>query len=186
MPAIPIIALAASAAGTIYGAVEANNAAKKAAQVDQATANYNAKYDEAEAAQLDLDTQQNIRTERAANQVYLSKQAASYASAGVSATSGSALDAQLVNAGRMEQQIQQQWVNSNQKQQQLYSEASVGVLEGNAKAEADRMQGTLALINGGTKLAGLAFTGYQAGVFNFGGSDYAKSDFALSGVGGAN
>lgn len=164
MPAA--IPLAIYAAGTAYSAIQQNKAARNAAAVDQATAEYNARYDEAQAAQLDLDTIQNIRTERQEAKVYLSKQEASYAAAGVLADSGSALDAQIVNAGRFEQKIQQQWVNMNQQRQSLYSAARVGRLEGAARASADRMSGTIALINGGTSIARSMFGAYEQGVFS--------------------
>lgn len=179
MPAVIPIALAAVSAGaTIYGAVQQNNAARSAAQVDTAAADYNARYDIAAAQQLDLDTQQNIRTARAENVTYLSRQAASYAAAGVLANSGSPLHAQITNAGRMEQQIQQEWVNSQQKQQQYASSARIGRLEGAAKAESDRMSGTLALINGGATLARNAWAAYDSGVFS--GSVTKKTAPALS------
>lgn len=170
MPAIPIIAAVVSVAGTVYSASQQNKAANNAAQVDTATANYNAKYDEAQAAQLELDTRQNIRTERQDAAVYLSKQEVGYAAAGVLANTGSALDAQIKNAGRFEQKIQQDWVNMNQKQQSLYSSAKVGRLEGAAQASADRMQGKIALINGGVGAARSIFGAYQSGVFSGGGS----------------
>lgn len=167
MPAvIPIAALVISAGATVYSASQQNKAAKSAAQVDTATADYNARADMAMAAQLDLDTHQNVRTARAEDRVYLSRQEASYAAAGVLATTGSPLHAQITNAGRMEQQIQQQWVNSQQKQQQLASRSKVGILEGAAQASADKSVGSLALINGGAKLAGTAFGAYQSGIFS--------------------
>lgn len=172
MPAIIPIAIAvASTAATVYGTVQASKAAKNAAAVDNSVAGYNARLDEAMAAQSDLDTQANIRTEREQNAVYLSKQHASYAAAGVIANSGSALDAQLTNVGRMEQQIQQQWVNNNQNMQRLASSASVGRLEGNARAEADRAQGTIAMINGVSKASSQLFGAYSSGSFSglFGG-----------------
>lgn len=160
------IALGISATATIYGTLQKKKAADAAAQVDQATANYNAKYDEALAKQLDLDTIQNIRTERANAAVYLSRQEAGYAGAGVLATSGSPLHAMITNAGRFEQRIQQDWVNSQQKQQQYYAAAKVGRLEGEAKASADRMQGTIALINGAAQLGGTLASAYGQGMFN--------------------
>ena len=167
------IALAAvavgSAAATTYGAIEQNKAARNAAEVDQATAAYNARYDDAMAAQLDKDTQANITTERQNDAVYLSKQEASYASAGVLATSGSALHTQITNAGRMEQQIQQEWVNSQQKQAQYDSAAAVGQLEGQAQASADRLSGSIALINGAGRVASQLGSAYMSGVFSGGG-----------------
>ncbi len=152
---------------TAYGSYKQKKAADSAAQVDTATAAYNAKYDETMAAQLDLDTRQNILTQQAEDKVYLSRQEASYAAAGVLANTGSALDAQITNAGRFEQKIQQEWVNSNQKQQQYAAAAHVGILEGNARASADRMSGSIALINGGAKVLSLANQDYQSGVFSF-------------------
>ena len=171
MPAVILAGVAVGA--TIYGAVEQKKAADNAAQVDTATAAYNAKYDTAMAAQLDEDTQANIQTERQNDKVYLSKEAASYASAGVLATSGSALDAQITNSGRMEQQIQQQWVNANQKEQSYASQAAAGVAYGYAQSESDRMTGSIALINGGAKLASMGYQDYQSGVFS--GTDTSSS-----------
>lgn len=168
---MPLALAAVAVAGTAYSAYSSYEGSKKAASVDEATAQYNAKYDESLAAQLDLDTQQNIRTERQDASVYLSREAASYASAGVLSTSGSALHAQITNAGRFEQRIQQDWVNSQQKQQEYYSKAKVGILEGQAQASADRMQGSIALINGAAKVAGSLYGDYQSGMFSglFGG-----------------
>lgn len=163
---MPAALLVTSIALTAYSGYEQKKAADSAAQVDTATANYNAKYDLAMADQLDLDTQQNIRTERQDDAVYLSREAASDAAAGVLATTGSPLHAQIINAGRMEQKIQQDWVNSNQKQQSYAAAAKVGQLEGSARANADRMSGTIALINGGAKIAGSIYGGYKSGVFS--------------------
>lgn len=163
---VAVTATTASAGLAAYGAIQQNKAARNAASVDQATADYNARADIAAANQLDLDTQENIRTQRDDNSIYLSRQAASYAAAGVLSNTGSALHAQITNAGRMEQQIQQAWVNSNQKQQQYAAAAKVGRLEGAARAEADRAQGTIALINGGAKIASSVFGASQSGIFS--------------------
>lgn len=155
---------------TVYGAIEQSKASKNAAQVDTATAAYNAKYDDEMAAQLDMDTLANIDTERQNDKVYLSKQEASYASAGVLATSGSPLAAQITNAGRMEQRIQQEYVNSQKKQESLYSQAAVGVAYGAAQAASDRTSASIALIDGGAKVAGMLGSDYESGVFKGGGS----------------
>lgn len=163
---MPLPLLIASVVATGYSAYSQNKAAHNAAQVDTAVADHNAKIDEVQAQQLDLDTLQNIRTQRASNAVYLSQQEASYAAAGVDTSGGSPLHAMITNAGRMEKQIQQEYTNSQQKQQQLYSSAKIGVLEGAAQAEADRARGTIALIDGGAKIAGSLYGGYQSGVFD--------------------
>ena len=163
MPAPLAVAAIVSTGVSAYGQYQAS---RRAAAVDNATAQYNANVDKAQAHQLDINTLENIRTEREQNKQYLSREAASYASAGVLATSGSALHAQVVNAGRLEQRIQQQYVDAQQKQQQLYAQAAIGKAEGQAQAEADRLSGNLALINGGAKMAGIGYEAYQSGVFN--------------------
>lgn len=171
------MALAATAlVATGVSAYGQYRAGKSAAAVDEATAQYNANVDKVQAQQIDLDTQQNIRTERQANAQYLSRQAASYANAGVLATSGSALHAQVTNAGRMEQQIQQQYLNSQQRQQQLYSSAAIGVAEGAAEASADRMRANLALIDGGAKMASMLASDIQSGAFGGGGGKLPEGD----------
>ena len=181
-------ALVVSVGATVYSSIQQKKAADQAASIDTSTADYNARYDEATAEQLDYDTQHNIEVERQNDQVYLSKEAVSYAAAGVLATSGSALDAQITNVGRMEQQIQQTWVDSQQKQQQIRSQAQKGILYGQDQAAADKMSGTLALVNGGAHLAGMAFNAYNSGTFNFGSSggavaptsDDLSRDFVVS------
>lgn len=163
---MPVVLAVVAVAATAYGAVESNQASHNAAAVDNATADYNNKYDQSMAQQLDLDTLENIDTERQDDAVYLSRQAASYASAGVLATSGSPLHAQITNAGRFEQQIQQKYINSQQQQQQYYSQGKAGIAAGAAQADADRQSGSIALIDGGAKIAGMGYQDYKSGVFN--------------------
>lgn len=165
---MPLAFFVASAALTAYGAIKKNQAAKQAAAVDSAVADYNARTDEATSAQIDLDTQENIRTQREDNAVYLSRQASSYAAAGVLSNTGSALDAQIKNVGRMEQGIQQRWVDLNAQQQKLAASARIGRLEGAARSDSDKAEGTLALINGGAQIARSAYGAYDSGVFSGG------------------
>jgi len=163
-PALPAIFAGASAVATGISAYGQYKSSRSAAAVDIATAEHNAQIDRVQANQIDLDTQQNIRTQRQENAVYLSNQAASYAAAGVLSTSASPLHAQIVNAGRMEQKIQQEYVNAQQKQQSLYSQATIGIAEGQARAKADRNAGNLALIDGAAKMAGMAFMAFGGGL----------------------
>lgn len=159
-------AVIVGAGATVYGAVQTNKAARQAAQVDTATAQFNAQYDESLAKQLDFDTIQNVRTMRADAASYISRQHASYAAAGVLANAGSPLHAQITNAGRLEQQIQQEYVNSQQKQKSYYEQAKAGVAMGEARAYSDRVSGKLALINGAAKASSSLFGAYNAGVFS--------------------
>ena len=171
-PLLPAIFAGASAVATGVGAYGQYKASRQAAAVDMATAQYNANVDKAQAQQIDYNTLQNIRTERQENASYLSRQAASYASAGVLSSSGSALDAQITNAGRIEQRIQQQYVDAQQKQQQLYSQAAIGIAEGKAQAQADKAAGNMALIDGGARIAGTLFGATQSGAFSGLGSKF--------------
>jgi hypothetical protein len=66
----------------------------------------------------------------------------------------------------MEQRIQQQYVDSQQKQQQLYSQAAITRAEGMAQAEADRAAGRQALFDGGAKIAGTLFAAGMGGAFS--------------------
>lgn len=177
MPAVVPIALGLSAAATVYGASQQKRAADQAAQVDTAAADYNARLDRAQEKQIDLDTVQNIRTERQNAAMLLSRQAASYAASGVLATTGSPMHVQVTNAGRLEQRIQQQWQDAQFRMQTLESQARMGIAAGAAQAASDRMRGTIALIDGGAKLAGMAFRAYQGGMFGgtSGGSSAAVS-----------
>lgn len=164
-------ALVIAGVGTAYSAVSSYQSARGAAVVDRATGVLNQRYDQALAQQLDLDTQENIRTDRAEAGVYLSRQHASYASAGVIADSGSALMTQIVNAGRFEKQVQQKWNTSTRQQEQYYSEGISGRLSSEARAVSVTKAGTIALVNGGAHLAGLAFSAYRTGVFSGLGGD---------------
>jgi hypothetical protein len=166
---IGIGAVVLSAGTTFYGMQQQKKAANQAAQVDTDVADYNARYDLAAAAQLDYNTQGNIRTMRDEANVYMSRQDASYASAGVLSTTGSALASRIANAGRFEQKAQQEWLDSQQKQQSYASAALVGRLEGSEKASSDRMQGTIAQINGWAKIASTVGGAYANGTFSGGG-----------------
>ncbi len=159
------IGVGVAVAGTVYGAVEQNRSARGAAMVDRATGAWNARYDEALAAQLDLDTIQNVRTEREEQGVYLSRQQVSYAAAGVLSDSGSALMAQIQNVGRFEQQIQQKWVDAERQQQGLYAKAKAGILGAEGQAISDQAQGRIALVNGAASASGQLISAQRAGVF---------------------
>ncbi len=160
MSGIAIGVAAFSIGATAYGAIQSNKADQNAAAVDTATAQFNARVDYENAEQIDLNTQQNIDTERQSDATYLSREAAGYAASGVLATTGSALRSQITNVGRMTQRIQQEYQQSQIQQNNLYEAAKVGVAEGNAQASADSAAGTLALIDGGASIAGQAFGDY--------------------------
>ena len=131
--------------------------------------------DIAQAQQLDYNTVANVRNARAEDAVYMSRQATAYASAGV-LSSGSPLAVEATTAGRLEQRVQQEWQNSQQQQQQLYSAAKVGQLYGQAQASAYRtqaagigLQNMANMFTGGARLLSTSIGAYQSGALNFGG-----------------
>ena len=168
MPAVPIIALAASAAATGYSVITAKKASDAAAANDQATAQYNAKVDQQQAQQLNVNTQTNIEGMRRDASVYMSRQAAAYAGAGIVANTGSALAVQVATAGKFAMREQQAWADSQAQEQLLAGGAAEGVREGDAAATAANSQGIAAMINGASKLSSTLYGGYQSGVFSFG------------------
>ena len=165
MSGIAIGLAAVAVGGTAFGAIESYEANKNAAAVTNATAAFNSRVDTAQAEQLDLNTLQNIDTERQDEKTYLSREAAGYAAGGVLATTGSALHAQLTNVGRFTQKIQQQYVNSQLEQQRLYMQGLAGVAEGSAQAGAYDSAATLALITGAAKIAGQVGGDFSSGTF---------------------
>lgn len=151
--------------GAAFSAIESSKAANTAASVDTATAAFNAKVDDANAQQIDLDTLNNIDTLRQDEGTYISREAAGYASAGVLATTGSALHSQITNVGRFTQKIQQQYQNSQLEQENLYVQAKEGIAEGAAQSNADQITGQIALINGAKGIATSAIGDYEQGIF---------------------
>jgi len=183
MPAVPIIVLAASAAMTAASMAQQNKAAKAGQQLATDTANYNANIDITQAKQLDLDTTANIRAERAQDQVYLSRQKTAYAAAGV-LSSGSPLSVEATTAGRFEQARQQEYVNSQQKQQYLYGAAKEGIAVGQAQSKAIGIQNTANMLAGGAKLLSTFAGAYNAGMFSGaggGGGGFPTEGWQLAG-----
>jgi len=165
MPAVPIIVIAASAALTAASMAKQNSASKKAAKLATDTATYNANIDIAQANQLDLDTNANIRSARAEDKVYISRQKTAYAAAGV-LSSGSPLAVEATTVGRFEQRIQQEYSNSQLKQQQLHGAAAQGILYGEAQASAIKTQNDAAMLAGGARLLSTFAGAYNSGMFS--------------------
>ncbi len=152
-----------------------NAAAKKAGKLALDTATYNANIDIAQAQQMDLDTNANIRSTRAEDKVYVSRQKTAYAAAGV-LSSGSPLSVEATTVGRFEQRVQQEYTNSQQRQQQLYGAAKQGIQYGEAQASAIKTQNDAAMLAGGAKLLSTAAGAYNSGMFaSAGGGDKAPA-----------
>jgi hypothetical protein len=145
-------------------------AAKKAAATDVQVASYNAEIDNAQADQIQLDTEANVALAEKQGRAYVSRQQVSYAAAGVLADTGTPLEAEIASVGAINQNIQQEYSNSQRKQQLLHSQAAEGVYMGQATAAADNARGTAALLTGGAQIASSVFKAYDSGVFSSRGS----------------
>jgi hypothetical protein len=119
------------AVGNIVSGFEAGKQATYAAKV----ADYNAKVDIANAEQAAMNSVANIQKQRLQGEQYLSSQRASYAASGVLSDTGSAMAVQATTAARLEQNIQQYWAQTQQKEAQGYSQAQLEVMQGKQRAQ---------------------------------------------------
>jgi hypothetical protein len=161
MPAIAIVGIAL----TVASMAQSAEAARDAKQLAKKTGNQNQAVDEAAAKQLELNQTQNIRNERADNAVYISKQQATYASFGV-LSSGSPLDVEATTAGKMEQAIQQRWIDTNVEANNIRQQGQYGNLAAQAQASAIQTQSNINMLKGGAQLASQAYGAYQSGAFS--------------------
>lgn len=156
-----------AAAGTAAVAIQTSQQERKASNMQadavQQAAAYNAQVDIAQARQVAMDANANIQRERLDNKAYLSKQTASYAASGILSDTGSPLAVQATTAGRMEQDIQQYWASTQQKEALLYAAAKQGVYEAGQQAEIYHLQGAIAVMNGIGRVIGSV--GQAAGAY---------------------
>lgn len=158
-----------------YSMIQQNKASKASAQLAKDSAGYNAKVDLSEAKQTQLDSDANIRAARRDAAVYTSRQQAAYATSGV-LSGGSPLLVEAESAGRMEQSIQQERVNSQREVAKRESAARIGVLYGDAQSSAIKKQNSIDMLKGGVGILQTVAGAYQAGVFSTsGGSGYAAA-----------
>lgn len=163
MPVIPIAALVVSAAG----AYMSYDAAQEQAKATKATAAYNAKVQENEAIQADMEAREEIARTRRQNKRLLAEQRASVAGSGV-AMAGSPLEVLGDNAAMYELNALDQ-----------ARAATAGVLQGKSAAKATRWQGDMEakgirrsanaqLVSDTGRLAGQYYNYSQAGAFKAG------------------
>lgn len=173
------IGATAAAVGSAATATMTYQGAQQQKQTARSVAKYNADLDIAKAKQIDLDTQANIRSQRAEDKVFASRQQTAYAMAGV-LSSGSPLAVAATTAGRMEKRIQQGWQDSLGSQSQLRSAAQMGVMYGEQQAKAYELQSSGAIIGGASNMLSAGAGGiakYQSAIAGSGGTskgpDYA-------------
>ena len=160
MPAIPIIALAATA-------VSAGLAAKssvQAANTSKATAAYNARVDEEQAKQVEINSRENMQKQASANEIYLSRQKSAIAANGLLAA-GSPLDLLAESASELQSNLGDMGQEESVERSRLFSSAGAGLMEGAAQASAYQMQGATSLLSGVGSIGSMGMQAYQAGYF---------------------
>lgn len=171
MPVVPALALAASVGSTIYAANQQRTVANANAANATAVADYNARVDQAAAEQTDLDARANITSMRRDASVYMSRQTAAFANAGVRADTGSPLAVRAATAGRLAMREQQAYTDAQAKEQRFAAAGRVGQLEGQAAAEGYHGQATAAVLSGAGRVASLLGGAYQSGMFSGSGTN---------------
>ena len=138
------IAIGATVVGTavsVYGQVQAGNAAEDAAK-------YNNKLAEMEARNTELENMEAIKRERESNRSKLSELRNQMAGTGFLTTSGSALLLQGETAGRLELGIQDAARSANMKAASLRAEGAMGLWEGKQAKTAAYISATATGIKG--------------------------------------
>jgi hypothetical protein len=161
-------------------ASDAQSAANSAAATTQATADYNARVDRANEEQLAVDSAANIDAMRKDAKVYLSRQTAAFAGAGVSVDSGSPLAVRVSTAGQLALREAEAHRQANARIEGIESGARAGFAEAQSQADAYRIEGqaqadsyhraaSAALLSGASRMLSAGAGLYQAGAFSGGG-----------------
>lgn len=168
-------------------ASDATSSANSAAATTQATADYNARVDRANEEQIAVDSAANIDAMRRDAKVYLSRQTAAYAGAGVSVDSGSPLAVRVATAGRLALREAEAHRETVARMEGVESAAKAGVAEASSQADAIRIQGqaasdsyhragTAALLTGASRMLSSGYGAYQGGAFSGGANKSAGLD----------
>lgn len=191
---LALASLATAAVGTgvaVYGQVQAGKTAKAVGKYNSAldeqnaqevarSAEYNAKLQEVEAVQVEMDSRENIRRKREENKRYASTQRARFASSGVT-EQGSPLEVMAETAALLEMDAQevnrQAQVNAARlragaaetrrtglfQQSQYKAQAGFDRAYGSAQARAANIGAASTLLAGASSMAGAAYNFKKVG-----------------------
>ena len=147
-----MILMAVGTAVSAYGQYQSGQAQK-------AAANYNARVQEAQAIQQDMENRENIRRERKAGQGFLSSQRQKLGASGVVIQTGSPLEVLGRTAGELELRAQDAARAGRSNLQYGLSQAKMTKWEGKQAATAATLGATGTILQG----AGQAYGMYKAG-----------------------
>lgn len=122
------------------------------AAVAKNTADYNAKVQENQAIQSEMESREQLRRQQQANKRFRATQYAAIAKSGI-ALAGSPLEVLGDTAGQMELDNLDQQRLARQQQAQLRSGAQATLMEGAAQAKGYQLQGYGTILSGASSLA---------------------------------
>lgn len=139
-----VVAVASEAVNMVQQKKIADQQAQYASQM----ANYNAQLDVANANQIAMNANANIQKQRTEDKSYLSSQRAAMAASGILSETGSPLALQATTAGRMEQDIQNDWAGVQEKETSLNLSAEAGIYEGAEESSMYHLEGAADIFKG--------------------------------------
>jgi hypothetical protein len=143
-------------------------AQRESARVAEKTAEYNAKSQENQAIQADMEDREAIRRERAVNATLKGEQRAAIGGSGVTAV-GSPLEVLGETAGLMELNIMDSARAAEARRRSGFANAAMTRWEGSNIASGYRKQATGTILSGIGQAASSAYGLYNAGAFKGGG-----------------
>ena len=146
----------ASLAMTAYGSIMQSQAAKAQASAQKKIGEYNAKQAQKEAQQERLDRDAAEKEERKENRRRLASIENMYAASGVLIDGTSAVDALAAQSAADELNVLNRNRESENRARSLESQGKIGLWESNIKAQAYKMQGRAALVDGAADVFGMA------------------------------
>ena len=153
MPAIPIIALAVTA----VGAGVSYSGSQQQAKATKQTAAYNAKVQENEAIQQDMEMREQISRTRRENKRLLASQRAGVAASGIEMT-GSPLEVLGANAANLELRAQDMARQSTLGVMRGQTQAKATIWEGNQTAAGIRLGAAGTLLSDAGRIGGSTYT----------------------------
>lgn len=155
MPALLVASLVVSAVGAYTSYQGAQQQAKATKQV----AAYNAKVQENEAIQQDMEMREQINRTRRENKRLLASQRAGVAASGIE-LSGSPLEVLGANAASLELRAQDMARQSTLGVMRGQTQAKATIWEGNQTAKGIRTQAAGTLLSDAGRIAGSAYSAY--------------------------
>lgn len=140
----------------VIGGLSAASAQRRAGKAEQMAYEYNAKLDEVQAAQEDMELRESLRRERQLSRTFSGNQRARFAAGGVATSSGSPLEVMGRDAGRMELAALERARVGEARRRSILAGAESKRFSGRAARSAGNNQSVATLLNTGANTFGAA------------------------------